>query len=107
VLSTEEEEKRDERWGRFGAWQPGRLYAKILRIRRPQPRAVLARRFATRRHALGAGPDRSEQLDVSEECALGQARLLYRKFWPEVALAKGWADNEMEVREAGVEVARE
>jgi hypothetical protein len=34
-----------------------------------------------------------------------RARLLYRRFWPEVADAKGWPDNETTVRDVRVDVA--
>ncbi|HEV3143652.1 MAG TPA: multiheme c-type cytochrome [Gemmataceae bacterium] len=84
--------------------QPGRLYAKILKDfaghspvpfwradTRPEDSRLLPGQTETSTWLFPASTRKVE------------ARLLYRKFWTEVAAAKGWPENEMEVAKTAME----
>jgi hypothetical protein len=84
--------------------QPGRLYAKLLKDfdghspvpfwradTRPEDTRLLPGQTDTTTWLFPATARHIE------------AKLLYRRFWPEVAKAKGWPDNEIEVAKASVE----
>jgi hypothetical protein len=84
--------------------QPGRLYAKLLKDfdgngpvpfwradTRPEDTRLLPGQTET---ATWQFPATARHLE---------ARLLYRRFWPEVAKAKSWPDNEIEVAKVSVE----
>jgi hypothetical protein len=80
------------------AAKPGRLYAKLLRDfdgRSPVP-FWRARPEATDTRLV---PGKLERVDFSFPSQVEQlrVRLLHRRFWPEVARQKGWADNEIVV----------
>src|SRR5262249_3831863 len=88
----------------FVKGQPGRLYAKILKDfdgHSPAPFWRADSRPEDLRLVPGQTDSATWLFPASARTI--HARLLYRKFWPEVAAAKGWPDNEMEVRNVEVE----
>src|SRR5262249_44593134 len=88
--------------------QPGRLYAKVLKDfdgHSPAPFWRAESRPEDTRLIPGQTDTGTWLFPASTRII--QARLLYRKFWPEVAAAKGWPDNEMEVQKVEVECQRD
>jgi len=84
--------------GRSVAGRAGRLYAKLLRGPRgeaPVPFWLDLAEAEDTRLAPGR-PDRSEYA-FPGEAARVRVRLLYRRFWPQVADERGWPDNEVVV----------
>jgi hypothetical protein len=84
--------------GKALAGQPGRLYARRLTGadgRSPIP-FWLPPAAATDTRLLPGRPDR-RQFHFGPGAERVRARLLYRRFWQEVAQAKGWPDNEITV----------
>jgi hypothetical protein len=84
--------------GRDLAGRPGRLFAKLLKdfdghspspFWRAQPEAADTRLF----------PGRADVTEFYFPAAAARVRvrLLYRRFWPEVAASKGWPENETTV----------
>jgi hypothetical protein len=94
--------------GRALAGRPGRLYARLLRDfagRSPVPfwqdvRDVIDTRLQADQ------PDRMT-FTFSGRTVEVRLRLLFRRFWKEVADAKGWPDNEIEVIEQIVPMPRQ
>lgn len=81
--------------GKDLAGRPGRLYAKVLRDfdgRSPAPFWRADPDLTDTRLEPGRR-DRLEAVFPPEVRRL-RVRLLYRRFWPEVAETKGWPDNE-------------
>jgi hypothetical protein len=86
--------------GKGLAGKPGRLYGKLLRDfqgRSPAPFWLADPAFTDSRLHPGQ-PDRSVYV-YAPEVAQVRVRLLYRRFWQEVADVKGWPDNEIPVLE--------
>src|SRR5439155_3775494 len=86
--------------GRDVAGRSGRLYAKLLRDfdgRAPAPFWRADPDFADTRLTPGE-PDVS-RYRFPPAAVRVRLRLLYRRFWPEVAAVKGWTDNERVVAE--------
>jgi hypothetical protein len=84
--------------GRDVAGRPGRLYGRVLQDfdgRRPAPFWRADPDAADTR----LEPGRGDRLDLLFPPGVEQVRvrLLYRRFWPEVAEVKGWPDNEIVV----------
>jgi hypothetical protein len=82
-----------------------RLYAKLLvgpdgKAPAPFWRADAA--FRDTRLRPGVPDESLHSFPASAKSV--RARLIYRRFWPEVADAKGWPDNETTVRDVRVEV---
>src|SRR5207248_8749211 len=80
------------------AGRPGRLYAKLLRDpdgHAPVPFWREGAEPSDTRLTPGR-PDRAEFLFPAEVVRV-RARLLYRRFWPEVARSKGWPDRDWPV----------
>jgi hypothetical protein len=80
------------------AGQPGWLYAKQLKSadgQHPIP-FWLAHQEPEDTRLLPGRPDR-QAFHFARETARLRVRLLYRRFWPEVAASKGWPDNEIVV----------
>jgi hypothetical protein len=86
--------------GKELAGRPGRLYAKLLKdfeghspapFWRADPRTVDNRLV----------PGEPDRLELTFPAAVDhlRVRLLYRRFWQEVADAKGWSDNEVVVED--------
>lgn len=82
------------------AGQPGRLYAKLLHDDKgnsPVPFwRVAAEAIDTR---LRPGRTERTVFDFAPELARLRVRLLYRRFWQEVARTKGWPDRDVVVVE--------
>jgi hypothetical protein len=89
------------------AGRPGRLFAKLLRAFDGHAPAPFWRADPdvtdTRLHP---GQPEHAVYRFPPGVARVRARLLYRRFWPEVAAVKGWPDNEWVVTEQSVVVAR-
>ncbi len=82
------------------AGKPGRLYAKLLRDfdgRAPAPFWRADPEFTDT--ALRSGEADKSAYRLPPTAARVRVRLLDRRFWPEVAAAKGWTDNERIVAE--------
>jgi hypothetical protein len=84
--------------GKDVAGRAGRLYAKILRDfdgNSPAPFWRADPAFTDTR----LEPGRTDRLDLVFPSQVEQlhVRVLYRRFWPEVAVSKGWPDNEIVV----------
>jgi nitrate/TMAO reductase-like tetraheme cytochrome c subunit len=80
------------------AGQPGRLFAKQLRDfdgRSPAPFWRADSELIDTR--LRPGVAEVSTFEFPPAAKQIRARLLYRRFWPEVAVAKGWVENEIEV----------
>jgi hypothetical protein len=80
------------------AGEPGKLYAKLLHDfdgRGPVPFWRADPDFADTR--LRPGQTERLRFDFAPGCRQVRVRLLYRRFWQEVADAKGWPDNEIVV----------
>jgi hypothetical protein len=91
--------------GRALAGRPGKLYAKLLKDfdgRSPAPFWKADPEAADTRLTPGE-PDRLTFV-FPEETARLRLRLLYRRFWQEVADEKRWLDNEIMVAEREVSV---
>jgi hypothetical protein len=89
------------------AGQPGRLYAKQLRgFDGRQPAPFWRSDNTTDDSRLKPGePDRSV-FSFATETSFVTVRVVYRRFWPEVAAEKGWPDHEIVVAERVVSCAR-
>jgi hypothetical protein len=84
--------------------QPGRLYAKLLKDfegHSPVPFWRADTRPEDTRLMPGQTDTTTWQFPAT--ALRVEAKLLYRRFWPEVAKAKGWPENETEVAKASVE----
>jgi hypothetical protein len=82
--------------GKAVAGHPGRLYGKVLRDfdgHSPAPFWRADPEVTDTRLKPGGG-DRLE-VRFPAEVRQVRVRLLYRRFWPQVAEAKGWPDNEI------------
>ncbi len=82
------------------AGRPGRLYAKLLHDpdgRAPVPFWREGAEPADTRLTPGR-PDHAEFLFPAEAIRV-RARLLYRRFWPEVVRSKGWPDRDLLIAE--------
>jgi hypothetical protein len=83
------------------AGQPGRLYAKLLRDEQGRSPAPFWRAGADDPVDTRLTPgqvDRSRYLFPAGLAHL-RVRVLYRRFWEEVARAKGWPDRDLTVHE--------
>jgi hypothetical protein len=88
------------------AGKPGRLYAKLLLAKdgkNPEPFWKTEADVTDTRLVPGK-PDRSEYTFATEATHL-RVRLIYRRFWPQVARDKGWKDNETVVVDTKVAIA--
>ncbi len=90
------------------AGRPGRLYAKLLRDfdgKAPVPFWLAAPGADDNR----LSPDRPDDLNFTFPAGLSRIRLrlLYRRFWHEVAAAKGWADTDLVVLDRAFDAPRE
>jgi hypothetical protein len=93
--------------GKELAGRPGRLYAKVLHGPEgggPVPFWVAHGDLADTRLVPGR-PDR-RAFTFPAGVRQVRARLLYRRFWPQVAERKGWPDNEVLVAEQTATVGR-
>jgi hypothetical protein len=93
--------------GRGQAGKPGRLYAKLLKDfegRAPAPFWRADPSVADTRLEPGR-PDRQNYVFPDRTSRL-RVRLVHRRFWPQVAEAKGWADDTIVVVEQEVRVPR-
>jgi hypothetical protein len=84
--------------GKDVAGRPGRLYAKVLRDFDGHSPAPFWRADPALTDTR-LEPGRTDRLDIRfpPEVEQLRVRLLYRRFWPEVADLKGWTDNEIVV----------
>ena len=83
------------------AGQPGRLYARVLRDfegRSPVP-FWLASPDPPLDTRLAPGKVEEELFDFPTTLTRLRLRVLYRRFWPEVARSKHWPDDDMVVLE--------
>jgi hypothetical protein len=90
------------------AGKPGRLYAKLLLAKdgkTPEPFWKTEAEPDDTRLVPGK-PDRSEYTFAKEVTHL-RVRLIYRRFWPQVARDKGWKDNETVVVDTKIAIAAE
>jgi hypothetical protein len=90
-------------------WQgkPGKLFAKVLKDwegRSPAPFWTAASEFDDSR--LEPGKPDSTSFTFPASTATVRVKLVYRRFWPSVTKAKGWADDAMVVAEASKSIIR-
>jgi Cytochrome c554 and c-prime len=86
--------------GKELARQPGRLFAKVLKDfdgRSPVPFWNADPDAADTR--LRPGKPQREEFVFPRQTARVRVRLVYRRFWQEVAESKGWPDNEIAISE--------
>jgi len=86
--------------GKGVAGRPGLLFAKQLvsaEGKLPSPFWLPHEEITDTR--LHPGKSQSASFQFAPGTSHIQARLLYRRFWPEVATARGWTDNEVVVWE--------
>ena len=86
------------------AGKPGKIYAKLLKDadgNRPAPFWNADPEPEDTRLIPGR-PNRSFYLFPASTCQV-RIRVLYRRYWHEVAVTKGWEDNEIAVDEQTVE----
>jgi cytochrome c554/c'-like protein len=84
----------------------GKLFAKVLKDfdgRRPVPFWRAAPEYDDTR----LEPDKPEKIEfnVPAGAAKVTAKLVYRRFWPEVTKAKGWADDAWVIVESSIAIA--
>jgi hypothetical protein len=91
--------------GENSAGRPGRLYAKQLRDfdgHRPAP-FWRAQSDPEDSRLMPGQPDRSSY-SFPAELSRVQLRLVYRRFWEDVAVVKNWPDNEIKLVEQTIPV---
>jgi hypothetical protein len=92
--------------GRELAGRPGRLYAKLLKDfdgHSPAPFWRADPKMIDTRLVPGRGDTATFTFPAKVQRV--RVRLLYRRFWQQVAEAKGWPDNELTVADRTVDVA--
>lgn len=87
--------------GKECSGKPGRLYARVLRDfegRSPVPFWLAAPDPPTDTRLV---PGKIDEMHFDYPAALARLRLriIYRRFWPDVARQKDWPDNDLLVRE--------
>lgn len=90
------------------AGKPGRLYAKLLLAKDGKNAEPFWKTEAEAEDTrlVPGKPDRSEYAFPAEATHL-RVRLIYRRFWPQVARDKGWKDNETVVVDTNIAIAAE
>ena len=83
----------------------GKLFAKVLRGfdgRRPVPFWLAAQEFDDTR--LEPGKSDESRFVVPAKARKITAKIIYRRFWPEVTETKGWADDALVIVESSVAI---